>query len=112
MKPTKMQRDILTLMDRHGEDIEESCYDYPGAICVGDHRHMPRRTFEALRRNGWVEGYATPPCLVGYWYITRAGRATIAAEHCSGAVVEQFNALHANKTMPLMQQIGRALGID
>jgi hypothetical protein len=32
--------------------------------------------------------------------------------HLGGVAVEQYNRRHARKTMPLMQQIGKALGIE
>jgi hypothetical protein len=80
---TKVQREILTLMARNGEDIVDGCYDFPYAICVDAHRHMPRRTFDALRVGGWIAPYTEPPCSVGYWHLTDLGRAAV-AEHGRG----------------------------
>lgn len=77
MKPTKVQREILTLMAT-GDDIEDYCYDYPYAICVGEHRHMPRRTLEALKRNGWIKQAPTWSGAI-YYQITTAGRLALAA---------------------------------
>lgn len=76
-KPTVVQREILILM-AHGDDLEESCCDY-NAICVGAHRHIPRRTFCALIAGGWIAPYTDPRCAVGAWFLTDLGRAALGA---------------------------------
>ncbi len=72
MRVTPVQREILMLAA--DSDIEDCCYDYY-AICVGQHRHMPRRTLSALARNGWVASDTRPQSSTIYWFLTDAGRA-------------------------------------
>jgi hypothetical protein len=74
VRATPVQREILRLAADGG--IEDCCYDYY-AICVGQHRHLPHRTLEALARNGWVASDTHPQSSTIYWFLTDAGRAAV-----------------------------------
>lgn len=82
---TPVQREILGLM-AGGDDIQDYCYDYPYAICVGEHHHMPRRTLEALARNGWIEEHVQPHSATIYWGITEAGQLALAKQQPTSPV--------------------------
>ncbi len=69
-RPTKVQREILTLLV-NDEEIEEDCFDY-GGPCIGPHRHFPWRTFAVLKKRQWIRATGSGP-QGGSWTITNAG---------------------------------------
>ena len=76
-KPTRVQREILTVMATYGDAIEGNCYDHgePSVGGVSDERHLEYRTFNVLIREGWIRDYPDGPASErDVWFITEAGR--------------------------------------